>query len=277
MIVAVTFPMLTEEDLRFFGRHCVLFCWVDSTPGTEYGKANGGLGKPFTTTAFLMWVRNKGFLITAGHILGGIEDARRRGQKLTDFLLDDTLGFQAKYSDHSIPFGDFDTVWKKHVDQDGLDFAVMALSPHIGRKLQANCAEPIDEERWKNLPDKIEEYYLFGAPDKLHEVDTIGGLHVKRAFAAIPVQCINDSPESPLTKFPRIVYRISSELTSQSGARLDDIDGMSSGPLVGVKRDKTGKPRYCFLGIQSSWDKSKGIGFATPLKPIGEWLELGII
>jgi hypothetical protein len=266
--------MPTDDGVGILGRYCVLLCWIDSTPGTEHGNANNGLGKPFTASAFLISVRNYRFLVTAGHVLRDIDVARAKAQKLTDFKLDDTLGSDAIFKDHSVPFVGFDECRKWYFDQDGADFGVIYLSPFICRQLQTR---PVAENLWKVIPEDFQEYYLLGAPDKQQRIDTINGLHHQHVLALFPVQMECNPPEEFLTRCRRIYYRIPQILVSDDGVRLDDIDGMSGCPLIGVNKDKEGVAGYWFLGIQSAWYPKSRLATATPLKDIGEWLERGIM
>jgi hypothetical protein len=272
--IILSVPAMLNHDMAmdYLSRHCVLLCWIDQTPGTLHGNANSGLGKPFTVSAFLISMRNNWFLVTAGHVLGDIEKARTKGQILTDFKLDDTFGVTAKFKDHSVPFVDFDQCWKQHVDLEGMDFGVIQISQHTGTLLQS---EPVAENCWKDIPTEFEHYYLLGAPDPLQVIDTVGGLHFRHVLAFFEVEPISDPPETFVRPSARVFYRIPKRLISEVGKQLDDIDGMSGCPLIGVKESGESKGHYYFLGIQSGWDPRSRLAWATPLKGIGEWLEKG--
>jgi hypothetical protein len=267
--------MTHQEFIRSLGRHFVNLCWIDETPNTIYGAANNGHGKPFTTSAFIISVLGNWFLVTAGHILADIKRAREAGQRLTNFMLDDTWGPTSKFPSMHFEFDD--VPWKCHIDQkeQGLDYGVMQLVGNIRDRLEANGVEAVTECYWKEVPEDFEQYFLLGTPDKLQKVDATGGLHVRRTLIRFDVERLIDPPEIPSTTFPRIYYKIPAKLSEhETGELLTDIDGMSGCPLYGVKTDNEGKHRIYVVGIQSGWRADLRIAFASPLKVLGENLEI---
>jgi len=275
---AVT-AMTNQDFIRTLGRHFVNLCWIDETPGTIYGEANNGEGTPFTTSGFIISILGNWFLITAGHILSGIETARMPGrnkpaQVLTNFMIDDTWGINSKFP--QMPF-DFDAAWKRYVDDEeqGHDYGAIQVVGNIRDRLEANGVEALAECSWKDIPDEFEQYFLLGTPRTLEKVDTDGGLYTQRTLVRFEVEGLNTRPaEMTPTICPLIYYRIPATLSErESGELLGDIDGMSGGPLYGVHRDEAGKRRIYLLGIQSGWRKDLKVAYACPLNVLGNTLE----
>jgi len=268
--------MSLEDGIRFFGRHFVNLCWIDETAGVR-AEANSGHGTPFTTSGFIISVRGIWLLVTAGHILSDLEDAKAKGQRLTNLALDDTWSPTAR---HPNMFFDFDGAPKHHVynKENGEDYGVICLRNNVCDLLKANGAEAIDELAWKvALPGDFDRYFLLGTPDELIDVDTVGGLHVKRPLVMFEVER-TDSPPECLATFPRIYYRMSKHIVDANtrADELTDIDGMSGCPLIGLKQMPDRTLRYWIIGVQSGWYRTSRIGYACPLKTLGEWIEAGL-
>ncbi len=267
---------MNKEAVQFLGRHFVNLCWIDETPNSVHGKANKGLGKPFTTSGFVISVQGNWFLITAGHILNDIQIAKNKGQILTNFTLNDTWGPNAQYE--RMPF-DFEGSEKRHAvnDKAGIDYGIILLRSNTCDLLTKNGVEPITEQLWKTRFDEYEEYMLLGSPSEFEKVDTYGGLHIQRSLILFDVKRIVEPPKSLATQFTRIYYSIPSPLIdSVTGEPLNDIDGLSGCPLIGIRTENDGKRRYYVIGIQSGWHKEARIAYACPLKALGEWVESGI-
>src|SRR6266404_771251 len=91
------------------GRHVVCLGWTDNTPG-DRAAANKGYGYFENASGFIISVRKHWFFVTAGHVIEEIEEARKNGQVLNGWHLDDTGGSGAA-SPFPMPF-DYTNAWK---------------------------------------------------------------------------------------------------------------------------------------------------------------------
>lgn len=240
---------ISEKAFRFFCRHLVVLT-------TAYQIVNEN-GDPQGTSEVLMYsgcilsIKNKWLFLTAGHILKDIEGyLNNKRIKLSNWRILDNFG-PDPVSNKSIPF-DFINCEKCYIDEGGLDFGIIILHDHYRRLLEANGIVPISEDNWLYQSNiKFDRFCMLGLPTKFIKsavVDT-QNLWVDYAPTVIGIKNIHEVLSE--SKYPRLKGEIDEKCA------LDDIDGMSGGPILGFT-----KGRYWIIGIQSSWLESKKIIFA---------------
>jgi len=264
-----------EGAFQFLARHFVSLIWVDRTPGPR-ASANNGIGTPVNVSAFVISVSGEWFLATAGHILQALADARKAGQHLSDFAINDKWCMNR----HGlpIPIGDdyiFDNALHVYDEGNGIDCGCIYLRPHYRALLEANGIEPVTEQAWeKGLPRKCKFYVMFGVPKQLTGVH-VAGRQADRISNIVwmNIRIIDeaDVPDHMRKPFPRFYGRLDATLKCEgTGEIVDDIDGMSGGPIIGLSRTQTGQFCYWVVAIQSGWDRTTRVIAGFPLRALGD-------
>lgn len=236
-------------------------------------------------TGFLLRHGEDLLWLTAGHIVEEIESVlASKSFKITKFCWLD---------DYHIPNANAVVVHRKDMllrswKDDGLDFGIVVPSIlDAGNLLSNQKVEVIEETIWKNLGQaEPEGYYAIGYPRPWTKhtpkrVSTTKMLHsVEANLAILPLMEIAQ-PESlddieswsdeegfygkilPYTDFPEF--------------EVEEVKGMSGGPILSVERDPDGRIRYRLVGIIQSWFRSVSIIRAEPISRIAQaiasWLK----
>ncbi len=272
--------MAPADIVQFFARHFVSIGWIDRTPG-ERSSANEGLGQPFNVSAFVMQVCGDWFLVTAGHVIEDLKVAHSTGQVLTNFQLNDTW---ANSPAGAIPIPiDFEYVLARAqslYDSDlGLDYACIHFGDHYKQLLQANGIVPIDETAWeKGVPENPDFHFMLGVPAQLSNVNLQSSTPCEEVNCVLlPIREVNELPEDLQSKPHRFYGRLDDPLRCTNGAQLTDIDGMSGGPIIAVKRTPEGQMRYWVVAIQSAWRRSDRIVIGNRILVLGEAIRAVLI
>lgn len=254
---------VSEKAFKYLCRHLVALV-------TSYQIVNKN-GQPQDKSEALLYsgcilsIRNTWFFLTAGHILKSIErDLNDKRIRFNNWRILDDFGPDT-ISHQSIPF-DFVNSEKCYIDEDGLDFGIIALHNNYRRLLEANGIVPISEDNWRYQNNvEYDEFIMLGLPTKFinSEVADIQNLLVSYAPTMIRIKEIHK--KLPETKFPRFQGKIDEKCV------LDDIDGMSGGPIFGFSKRQN--ERYWIVAIQSSWRKDKKIIFACPVQILAGLIE----
>jgi len=128
----------SDDDLiGFFHRHLVpIFISLKSDIDTQ----------STVLTAFLMSVKEKWYLITAGHSISKIEKlTNKHDYKISNCLLIDSLGAGAKYS-HPIPFAYENANPTCISDERDFDYGFLEVSSYYRKFLETNNVQPLDED-----------------------------------------------------------------------------------------------------------------------------------
>jgi hypothetical protein len=274
--------MVTEEQaenvVSYFATHLVSLSCVEKAPkGVASIEAIPGLGTPHFLSAFLIDVSGQWVLVTAGHILKGIEDKLANGYEFSQWTLHDALS-NTSIHQNSIPFP-FDWAAKGHCNSDdGADFGLVALSPVIRANLEANGKRAITRQAWEqDMPSEFEGYLMLGLPSQFQGVRHLGSSAtiVEITPTVIPVIRLHDPPEEFVSEFPRFYARLHDPLVDAKGIILESIDGMSGGPIFGYQRIGH-ETRYWALAIQSGWFAQSRIITACWLRPLAASLARAI-
>lgn len=239
--------------VSFFSRHMVALAWVDRRP--EFGP----WGRQCVASCVLIAVEGCPLLVTAGHVLADLETRLRQdSEALDEWGIVDGLGPESIHK-HQIPFVGFHpaNTHHTHADEKGLDFGIVRLDdkPLIWQALTANGKEPLSEDGWElGLPTEFDEYVLLGLPSQLQAEQSVSGdsRHHKATVLMIPVRKRANPPPALLPGSARFFGEIEIPFEFE-GTHVTSIDGMSGGPIIGIKRSRSGKKHYWLLAIQSGW------------------------
>jgi len=233
-------------------------------------------------TSFVVSVQKIWFLITAGHILKDIETRIESGRKIVKARLIDS--FQDNQHAMSVPF-DFDDAPKIPIyrKEAGIDYGAIMLKPFYVRSLLASGTRAFDEKEYESFPDKADKYFLLGFPSQARKIECAsreagGKISIDIGCPLLPVQPLDNPPvELQLIekRFHARVPIIKGNRCAEDGS-MTDIDGMSGGPVIAVKRINAEEIRYWIIAVQSSWLKSKRILSACYMGPFISVLRGGI-
>jgi hypothetical protein len=261
-----------------FCRHIVSLAWIDVPRRVDLEQARLGL-EQCITTGFVVSVRNVWFLVTAGHIL--IDREKRLAElrrPIRTHLID---GLASKTNTTPIPF-DLASAQKWVFDDAGLDFAVILLSPLYVAQLFAGGVIPISEDGWRHTPETPAHRYVVGFPTILKRTQKHLGLHETGVesitnLISLPLYHVSEIPEQLVQNSSNRIYgHIPCGVVKQldgSETVVDDIDGLSGGPIVDLYRAPDNKMVYSVVGIQNSWLGPKRVVAGTRLRPILEAID----
>lgn len=155
------------------------------------------------------------------------------------------------------------TSWKA----EDLDLGVVVIGGLDAGNLRANPeVRPVDEQIWKNLSEaRIEGYYLIGFPQGWTDIRSspAGEGRTRRSIRA-DIACL------PVEELPRKeghqrggTEGSSDQFRGRVMPYLDlpefdvqDIAGMSGGPILAVERTEIGQIAYRLAGLVSTWRSS---------------------
>jgi hypothetical protein len=211
-------------------------------------------------SAFVMTVRDAWCLVTAGHVLDGIDEDREKGFKLDTFRIWDSWRLDAKHNDW-VSF-DLDKAHTIRLTHDGLDYGLILLSPYYVNLMRANGIEPVGEESYeKNWPNEFDAYAMIGTAGGTVSLEPIGGRST-RLSQSVYIMELSREPNPPpelVNPTPRFYARIlTPEHAPEWQAMGKDIAGMSGGPIIAMRKVDAGF-RYWVIGVQSGWLKSARI------------------
>ena len=219
-----------RDAFHYFCRHLV--CLGGNLQDLdEKGKAKGGI-KSFACSAFVLVIRDRWFLLTAGHCMKDIDyGLKNRLFRLVDcFVLS---GFGPKVTTHPVAkepiyFG-YEETPKGYLDQDGLDFGLLDLGgpgDYLRTHLEKNEVEPVREENWRVPLDlHFDWYIMLGFPQEFTDVGELSPTMVY-------VHKLDELPDDvEPTEWPRFPGRLSENFSLKS------LKGMSGGPIYGFNRE----------------------------------------
>lgn len=269
-------PELVGETLS---RHFVSLIWIDHEV-SQHGVYSPDSSDCISISAFVMSIRGRWFIITAGHVL---QDIRRRittGRKITSCRIFDSWHPKALFRD-SVPF-DFQGA-PKYVfgDEDGIDCAVISLSRMTEELLQRNGIVPLDESYWEVTPRPLDVLYVVGLPHGLKQQERKPGIAGAR-FCQYATVCIlpaaphQSDPDEQMPGAPRIHARLLTHELWDAGDTVSttSIVGMSGGPIFGLKKSQSDESghRYWLVAVQSTWRSGSRVIAGCPVRGLGDFL-----
>ncbi|MHB8864958.1 MAG: hypothetical protein ACYC6N_21335 [Pirellulaceae bacterium] len=244
-----------KEVLRRLGRHVVAI--AGTYRSVDEDGTIGNKDRFFAIAVCLFAVGDKWFMITAGHCIDEyLKLAKSPRAVITGRVLVDYFGTGAPHRDPILY--NFEDEQYSHVDSEeqGLDFALIQVSPLLRKQLEANGNLPLTPASWAKADQfPFESFYVFGFPAESSDPFEIGGRPggIMRP-EMMPVRKLADDSSR---RFPRF----KAEIIDRGG--LKSVKGFSGGPIFGVVYGG-GEIRFYVVAIQSRWDEVK-IVFGCPI------------
>ena len=249
------------EGLQFFCRHLVALCVTYQKTDTDSGETPHFAAYSGT----LIQIQDTVCFLTAGHVLCNVEDALKSDQvKVGSAVLADTFGL-SRVSEHPIPF-DLANARLFYVDEEGLDFGVIALEPYYVRLLSYNGTVALREQNWiYQSTVKFDGYAMLGLPDEFISSRLTSSGEGIVSPTMFRVHRLESPPnDRPPTQHPQFVGRIDQELALKS------VKGMSGGPIFGFRLEP--EMRYWVVALQSSWVPATRIVYGCALPSLASLL-----
>lgn len=170
----------------------------------------------------------------------------------------------------------------------GLDIGVILPSLlDIGNLLMNDKVQPINATVWKNLhPANPEGYYAIGIPRPwtAHSQSPAPNkkvLHsVKADLACLPLSEVPPPPElAHILEWtdPEAFYGKILPFSDDPAFEVDDVKGMSGGPILSVEREPDGRIGCSLVGVIQSWAPSQSIIRAEPIHKIAKVIEAWLV
>jgi len=221
-------------------------------------------------SCFVVEVEGNWVLITAGHVIEGLCKYLDAGYSLSSFELHDKL------TGHNFPHGvifPFDPRECGWIKQDWGDFAAWLLEPLTIAALKAGGVQPIAQQAWGDDPiDGYDHLLLIGVPAEACR--HVAGKHFQVKATLIPLKlCTTPTstvePLHPNMRAARMIQR-------SDGLAVGDLDGMSGGPIFGVRDTDKGSV-YFVAGIQSGWLPESRIVLFFPIRGYLHFVQNAVI
>lgn len=252
---------MNEKTQRFLAQHLVSLSGfyspiINGQPSSDV--------KPFAFSGTIVAFKDVWTLLTAGHIIEDLDLLIQNRQiLLRQCFLVDSFGYRS-VSEIPIPFK-YEDAMRAPLYVDGLDFGFIEIDVNCARLLSKNGITPITREHWINQ-DKINcaFHWMVGLPKQFVSLVPSDSPKLQVSVAIIPLNKIEPPDDVEPTKYPRFVAEIGADCP------LQDIDGMSGGPILGFAKDAKS---YWVVAIQSKWLPQRRIIFGCPLKTLAEITE----
>ncbi len=226
----------------------------------------------FALPGFIMIVRGRWYLVTAGHSIQELEEQLARDKyRMTNCGLAACFGSKGP-AEQTIPF-DFKVSAKLYINDAaaGLDFAMLMLTEEQTGALGNNGIRPISQENWsQQRVDSCEIFALLGLPHCLvRDRERLVPYGDRVAGVVNPVLVPVKRIELPADEMPESAYPWFVGVVGAS-AGLPDIEGMSGGPIFGFFKGADERWQYWIVAMQSRWNDERRITFACPVPVIGQ-------
>lgn len=249
---------IVERIIRYFHRHFV--------PIVMRLQRDDDV-QTIVISAFVISIRDKWFLITAGHCIEDVEVAISKGYRVGNTYLVDHMGEGAKYK-NGVPFDWAAANPVQPFPNSDNDYGVLEVADYYRHTLEANAVQPITEEAWDYAPSDKDEYFMVGSPSELNRPNSS---QVEFTTVLIPFRKLASAPPELASNNPNRFYG-QLELNGQ----LESIVGMSGGPIFRWRVTDDGHVKYWLHAIQSTWHPGTEAIAAVVLRPfaglIGDWL-----
>jgi hypothetical protein len=253
-----------------FMRHFLALGWISDAPSDTKLKLVDSSRLQYIS-GFVVSFSGEWLLLTAGHAVEAINSILDAGYRLESASLYDAwCGGRFK---SSIPFTYNPKMTIFQNCDDGVDFGIIHLSSIYQKLLTSNGVTPFSEFDWESQPEQFDAYYLLGMPYELGRLPR--GAGEKRDFTVIVEAALLEVERVEAEAVPANFRRSSPSLYGRliNEAWPKEINGMSGGPIFGIRGDK-----YWPVGIQSEWLPDSRIIRATPVSLFGRrlrsWIEL---
>jgi hypothetical protein len=253
-----------RDAFRFFCRHLV--CLGGTLQDLDEKGTDKGDMRAFACSAFVPVIRDRWFLLTAGHCMKDIDYGLQNGKfRLIDCYV--MAGFGPEVKTHAVAkepiYFDYEVIWKDYIDKDGLDFGLLDLGDYLRKHLELNEVVPVRQENWRVPLDlQFDWHVILGFPE---EYVALGELSPTMVYVH-KLDALPDDVEA--TNWRRFAGKLGDRLPLRS------MKGMSGGPIYGFNRALPDK--YWIVAIQSEWRKRQKITFGCPVPLLAELAELCI-
>ena len=227
---------------------------------------SGKMPKVFFRSGFVAEIGGRWWWVTAGHVIKAIDEAVAANVVEGFRLLDQ---FDGPHKVGEIPF-DYAGARKFYQDDEarGIDFGMIELAPHYMALLKANGITAASRETWNMVRFGQYEspFWMYGFPTDGQPVQINGPGFV----SAKPVPGVI-AVHRPAKKSKDVVKAQYMRLRGVVSDDAGEIDGMSGGPIFGMRVDTRGVLRTRILAIQSGVLGRRVFGF--PMGIAGQLLE----
>lgn len=204
--------------------------------------------KQYFASCFVIQIENAWFLVTAGHVIRGIENAIGAGITHHTFSLNDQLARASGATrQFNLPYYFDHNEWVVvEGDPEGTDYAAGILRPLFAAGLLAGGVKPIEERAWGlESAANYAPWLLLGVPAESHQA--VNGVNTVK-LTLLPLKPASAPPGA------MVESRTFARIVSAPGdtAVVNDIVGMSGGPIFGIRLVEQ-SIKYWVIGIQSSW------------------------
>ena len=239
----------------------------------------------FYASGFLLFYQNRHLWITAGHVIQSIDDFFQNTKydvRRTAWIDNENNNFKSKYN--TIPL-DYLSTRRFCLINEELDLGVIRLDGlYLQNILRNDSNKWLTEEVWRNNNlSNPEGFFLVGYPDETKVCENVKEGDRNCSISNIccitnPVERIarKESEENEFWNYPDWFYGKALPITKDDGSKLNDIKGMSGGPILGVERTPDEKIIYRLFGIQSGWLPASKILRATPIENVIKLIDEGI-
>jgi hypothetical protein len=244
----------TKNDfLAFLHRHLVPMVYIFQ---------KGDITASYVVTAFVLSVKEKWFLVTAGHCLQDVDKYKKEGFSIRKCYLMDSMGVGATHFEPII-FA-YDLAKPQYVpDSREMDYGIIPLSSYYQGLLSANNIAPLNEEVWRKQSKQSEVFALIGVPDEFiqRDKDTVGIITVLNWID----EC--EKPDHfPDTELPLFYGKVKLHSNQRS------VVGMSGGPIFAFEQ-VNGQYRYWLKALQSRWREQPEIVIGCPTTFLGNVID----
>ena len=260
---------VVQDDLVDFARPLMgqLLLNLQSTETAET--------RPIIFSGFFLRHGDRYFWITAGHVIQRLREIMQDDRvRIREVRLRDGLPLHGLYESslpidlQSSPMFGLDCERGEHA---GLDFGMIGLSSFFVHGLASNPGTKfITSSSSGRLADvQAAGLYVMGTPSE--RVRQASAIDVETHIYCLPVSHI----KRPSAGQPRLKRSIYGRLLGLGppGFCIDNIDGMSGGPVFAVESRGADAYGFRLVGIQSAWHRPSRTVRMTPITDVFHFLE----
>lgn len=264
-----------RDYTEFFSRHLIGLCWYEGPVNSDGEFAEEP--KCGHASGFLLQVQDRYCLVTAGHVLKEMKErCEADWYSAKHHSLFDVWSPRSTVKE-AIPFNfaDAPAIVTDNTSL-GVDIAVIEL-PSFYLEMFSQTIEPFTHERWVYQANvQFDFFAIVGIPYVASEKETS---HTSKGFSVTTYpqpQVILLEASSPITPedenslMPQFFGRI------LPGHPIQQLAGVSGGPILGFRKEPDGQLRYWPVAVQSRWRRGSRTVTGTSLpayaSALHQWL-----
>ena len=208
--------------------------------------------KRYFASCFVVEFAGQWFLVTAAHLINEIRNAISSGASHSLFFLHDRGAGSPYPLGVPTPFvvGEWILLDNEPL---GADYAAWPMRALIAANLAKGGVLPITEGMWGEPPfNQYPVWLMVGMPEESISEEGADGLQQMKLVSLALQACPSPSDRSAV--IANRLFAVIQRDPSRDVAIVDDIAGMSGGPIFGIEPLK-GAFRYWLIGVQSGWFK----------------------